>query len=104
MPWEIRGGRRYFYRKERRGGRVFSVYEGGGIAGVLAERQEVSERETKTQAREKFRREMARQDLIDARIDRAWEVASALAAEALEEAGYHRHKRQWRLKRDAKAG
>ena|ERR1700742_4411424 len=104
MPWEERAGRRYYYRKVRRGGRVFSVYEGAELAGVLAEQQDASGRETKARAREKLRREIAHQDLIDAKINRAWQIASALASEALEAAGYHQYKRQWRLKRDAKTG
>jgi hypothetical protein len=105
MPWETRGGRSYYYRKERRGGRVFSVYEGGGLGGQLAEARETAEREKRAQSRAELRREMARQDAIDAQVEASWKVAERAARALLEAAGFHRHKRQWRLRRDeAKAG
>lgn len=103
MAWEERGGRRYYYRKVRRGGRVFSVYEGGGLSGTLSEAQATREREGKAQAREALRRELAREDAIDALIDSAWAVARRAEAAALEAAGYHLHNRQWRLRRNEKA-
>jgi hypothetical protein len=101
MPWEMRGGRSYYYRKERRGGRVFSVYEGGGLGGVLAESRDTSERKQREQTREELRREMAHHDRIDALVGDAWRIAEEATRRALEAAGYHQHKRQWRLKRDA---
>jgi uncharacterized SAM-dependent methyltransferase len=105
MPWETRGGRRYFYRKERRGGRVFSVYEGGGLGGQLAEARAEEERKTRAQSRAELRREMAHQDAIDVKVEASWKVAERAARALLEAAGFHQHKRQWRLRRDeAKAG
>lgn len=104
MPWETRGGRRYYYRKERRGGRVFSVYEGGGLGGVLAEERDAAERETRAKSRAELRRELRRQDAIDAKVEASWEAAERAARALLEAAGYHQHKRQWRLRRgEAKA-
>ncbi len=102
MPWEERNGLRYFYRKVRRGGRVFSVYEGGGLAGQLAEVRQESERAEQAQTRAELRREVAEQDRIDGLIGKAEQVADSVARAVLEAAGYHSHKRQWRLKRDAK--
>lgn len=103
MAWEERKGRRYYYRKVRKGGRVFSVYEGGGIGGTLAEQGDAQAKQTRKRETRTLRAELARQDAIDAKIDEAWRDAEQVAREALEAAGYHRHKRQWRLKRDAKA-
>lgn len=104
MPWETRGGRRYYYRKERRGGRVFSVYEGGGLGGTLAEAQETAEREKRAKSRAEMRRELRRQDAIDAKVEASWKMAEQAASVLLEAAGYHQHKRQWRLRRgEAKA-
>jgi hypothetical protein len=102
MAWEERKGRRYYYRKVRKGGRVFSVYE-GGIGGTLAEQGDAQAKQTRKRETRTLRAELARQDAIDAKIDEAWRDAEQVAREALEAAGYHRHKRQWRLKRDAKA-
>jgi hypothetical protein len=105
MPWETRGGRSYYYRKERRGGRVFSVYEGGGFGGQLAEERELAARQTRARSRAELRRELARQDAIDAKVEESWKVAERAARAVLEAAGFHQHKRQWRLRRgEAKSG
>jgi hypothetical protein len=105
MPWETRGGRRYYYRKVRRGGRVFSVYEGGGLSGTLAAQRDAAERETRAQTRAELRRELRRQDAIDAKVEQSWRIAEQAARAVLEAAGFHRHKRQWRLRRgETKAG
>jgi hypothetical protein len=101
MAWETRGGRRYYYRKVWRDGRCFSVYEGGG---VLAELKAQEAGETRAVAQRRVldtRAELAALDAVDAVIDREWLTVKAAAEAALEDAGYHRHKRQWRLKRNA---
>ncbi|MDQ5839364.1 MAG: hypothetical protein M3379_21520 [Acidobacteriota bacterium] len=103
MAWEERNGRRYYYRKVRRGGRVFSVYEGGGFGGTLAEARDEEERKERGRKTRSLRAELAAQDAVDAVIDRQWQAVKAAADAALEAAGYHRHKRQWRLRRDVKA-
>ena len=103
MAWEERAGRRYYYRKVRKGGRVFSVYEGGGLGGKLAEARDAERRKESAREMRTLRAVLARQDAIDAKIDEAWRIVERAAHEALEAAGYHQHKRQWRLRRDAKA-
>ena len=103
MAWEERGGKRYYYRKIRKGGQVFSVYEGGGIGGEIAAAQDAGERATKTQTREELRAEMVKQDRIDNLIGESERIAQDAARHALEAAGFHRHNRQWRLKRNAQA-
>lgn len=100
MGWEERGGRRYYYRKVRKGGRVFSVYEGGGIGGAIAEAQDAREQEKRTQTREELRREIAAQDRIDGLIGESERIAERASRAALEAAGFHQHKRQWRLRRN----
>lgn len=103
MAWETRGGRRYYYRKVWKDGRCFSVYEG---AGVLAELKAEQDEEARAQGQRRAsdtRAELAALDAVDAMIDRQWRDVKAAADAALEDAGYHRHKRQWRLKRSAKA-
>ncbi len=51
MGWEVRAGRRYYYRKERdpQTGRVRSVYCGGGEKGEAAEREDERRRCATTQ-------------------------------------------------------
>lgn len=101
MPWEERNGQRYFYRKVRKGGRVFSVYEGGGLAGQFAAERHAAEVAARVQSRAELRQEAAKQDRVDGLIGEAEVIAGRVASAMLEAAGYHAHKRQWRLKRDA---
>jgi transcriptional regulator with PAS, ATPase and Fis domain len=100
MGWEERCGRRYYYRKVRKGGRVFSVYEGGGISGEIAAAQDAGEQGKQTRTRAELQREQAAQDRIDNLIGESERIAQDAARYALEAAGFHRHKRQWRLKRN----
>lgn len=103
MAWETRNGRSYYYRKVRKGGRVFSVYEGGGISGEIAAAQDAGEQAKKSQTRAELQREMVAQDRIDNLIGESERIAQDAARHALEAAGFHRHNRQWRLKRNAQA-
>lgn len=103
MAWEERAGRRYYYRKVRKGGRVFSVYEGGGLGGELAATSDAERRKERGRETRTLRAELALQDAIDEKMDAAWLIVQRAAREALEAVGYHQHKRQWRLKRDAQA-
>ena len=103
MAWEERGGRRYYYRKVWKDGRCFSVYEGAGLAGELAAARDAKERAEAGRVARDVRAELAALDKVDAMIDAEWQTVKAAAEATLEEAGYHRHKRQWRLKRDAEA-
>lgn len=103
MAWEERGGRRYYYRKVWKDGRCFSVYEGAGLSGELAAGRDEQARGQAQRRQLDAGIELAALDKVDAMIDAEWLTVKAAAEAALEEAGYHRHKRQWRLKRDAKA-
>ena len=96
MGWKRRGGRSYFYRSVREGGRVRSEYVGGGesaaliakLAALAATKQEM-EREDWRAARERMEQEeRAAAEMFD-RIE-------ALADAAMVAAGFHRHHRgQW---------
>jgi hypothetical protein len=103
MAWEMRGGRRYYYRKVWKDGRCFSVYEGGGPLAELKAGRDEETREKAQRVSLDAGAELAALDAVDAMIDREWLNVKAAAEAALEDAGYHRHKRQWRLRRDAKA-
>jgi hypothetical protein len=57
MGWEIRNGKRVYYRKVREGGRVRSVYCGAGERGRQAAREDSERRGAKRRPRVKlFRR------------------------------------------------
>ncbi|MDQ3805488.1 MAG: hypothetical protein M3416_16875 [Acidobacteriota bacterium] len=101
MGWETRErGGIYYYRKERDGGRVRSVYVGtpAGMGALLARldsltREEREERRAERAARRKADRRR------DASLDELAEACDVLTTAALLAAGFHTHGRQWRRRR-----
>ncbi|HWT02596.1 MAG TPA: hypothetical protein VN256_20265 [Pyrinomonadaceae bacterium] len=102
MGWETRNGKSYYYRKERTGNRVRSVYIGSGLIGQLSAQTDEQGRAEKDAERRALRREIEKQDAIDSRIDAVCDLTERLVTAALIAAGFHQHKRQWRRKRDEK--
>jgi hypothetical protein len=99
MALETRRGRSYYYRKERRGGRVVSVYGGGGeIAALLADLQalETDRAHARRWQRQQERAAIEAHDPALAALERALRT---LTHAVLVANGYHAHKRQWRRKR-----
>jgi hypothetical protein len=108
MAWEKRpfksGSRRYYYRAQRRGGRVVKVYFGRGAAAALA--ADVDARARRQRADEAARLRRLRDDLrpADAALD-ALDAACGLALEAaLVAAGYYQHHREWRPRLGGREG
>jgi hypothetical protein len=103
MGWETRErGGRYYYRKERDGSRVRSIYVGAGLFGQSAAMLSRLEREKREAESAAIRREIEKQEAVDARIDEICELIEKLVTMALIASGYHQHKRQWRRTRDEK--
>ena len=100
MPWKTRGGRSYYYRSERAGGRVVSTYVGSGEVADLCAKLDELERIKRIGARDRERLAARREAQRTRRLERAC-LALTLAAEGLiEAAGYHRHHRgPWRRRR-----
>lgn len=103
MAWETRNGNRYYYRKRRIGDRVVSEYMGGDVGGLFAMLDE-NEQERRQLEREARRAEQEAQHAIDKQIDEVIGLARTLADAAMIEAGYHRHKGQWRRIRGSRDG
>ena len=102
MGLEARKGRLYYYRKERDGPRVRSVYVGGGAIAQgcayldnLARAEAEEEREAQTREREA-------DEIAEAEIAAVGEMCETLTTAALLAAGFHTHKREWRRKRDGR--
>ncbi len=96
MGWEMRKGRLYYYRKERRGGRVVSRYVGEGEeAETMAAAQAEMARERLAEQR-RARAEREEEQQTDRQVEELCELADAMAAGTLVLAGYHPHKGQWR--------
>lgn len=99
MAWESRKGNTYYYRKERWGPRVHSVYVGNGPDAHLHAEADADERHKREKAwaaeLELRRTERRLTRLVDGL---AGDVGNLLAAHLLL-AGYHTHRRQWRAPR-----
>lgn len=106
MGLEYRNGHPYYYQKVRVGRRVVSRYLGSGmIAETFAT---LDEQERKDKAQKTAQKKAQEQRMIDESEDeeRAFDalasMCDALAKASLICAGYHTHKRQWRLIRGGK--
>lgn len=98
--WVTRGSRRYYYRNRKVRGRVERDYYGSGEEAQLA---------AALDSCRKLRREVERQARRDS--VKTWEAAcwplkelthgtDLLAWATLLSAGFHRHKHEWRRRRD----
>jgi hypothetical protein len=104
MGWEQRGGRSYYYRSRRVGGRVVKDYVGTGLAAEQAAFGDADRRRERAEARAAEQRrlgaEQARSapaEALLAELDAALDAATAAAFYA---AGYRRHDRgAWRKRR-----
>ena len=102
MGWEQRNGSNYYYRKERSGVRVRSVYVGNGLVADLAAQMDVVERSKREAERGALHHEIENQEAIDSLINEVCSMTERLTRAALIASGFHLHKGQWRLKRNAK--
>ena len=99
MSWEERGRRLYYYRSRRVNGRVVKEYVGAGPYAELQAHIEEANRRSERARREAEKAEHERSEELDAKIDAACEAIGLVARAALVAAGYHQHKREWRLRR-----
>jgi hypothetical protein len=97
MGLKQRNGNLYFYENRREGERVVSNYIGGGP--LALERAE--EEAVKRQAFEQQRAEIAG---LSASVDTAVDRLMQMAEVQLVASGFHRHKRQWRKRRNGQSG
>ena len=96
MAWEDRNGRRYYYRKRRKGGRVVSEYVGSGLAGQTAEAFDTENKQEAAYRRAAFQEQKASVARIDSQAGEIEKYTQAITRACLLLAGYHAHKRQWR--------
>jgi hypothetical protein len=100
MGWEQRGNNQYYYKKEREGSRVKSVYVGRGEIAYM-----VSELQSSSPLLERIARTVKSPDLVksekaDATLKQASDLIQLITQATLLTAGFHTHRRQWRKKRD----
>jgi hypothetical protein len=100
--WETRDGRgAYYTRSKRVGGRVVREYVGTGEVAELAAEIDAVERAEREEARAARRAEHAQaREVVEALSDLE-AVTRQAVTETLHAEGFHRHKRQWRRRREA---
>ena len=103
MAWERRDSNLYYYQSERVDGRVRKKYLGtseASVAQAIAHADETIRR-TRAERRERERAELEEARGLASAADELHEAAEILARAQMVAAGYHRHKGEWRLRRDA---
>jgi hypothetical protein len=104
MGWEQRGNNRYYYRKEREGSRVKSVYVGRGeIAQMVSQIQSTSHVIERLGCSIKSP-EVIGFERAEAAFGQASDLVQLLTQATLLMAGFHTHHRQWRRKRYVASG
>ena len=99
MGWELRNGKRYYYRKLRRGRRVVSEYVGTGEFIELSLGIIEFDRVEKIQARTAWREQKEEMKKLNEDFNQLAEVINSMVRASLLVAGYHPHKGQWRRNR-----
>lgn len=95
-----RGNRLYYYKSVRTGGRVRTVYRGGGEVALLAAGLDALEAEQSAADRRELAEARRRADRADRRLDAASDLVGRAVAAELVAAGYHRPARKpWRRRR-----
>jgi hypothetical protein len=100
MGWEHRGNTQYYYKKERDGARVKSVYVGRGEVAQMVSKLQSSSAELEKLMRAKRTIEAPESERVEGALDRAIELIQLFTQAELLTAGFHTHKRQWRRKRN----
>ena len=99
MGWEQRGNNRYYYKKEREGSKVKSIYVGRGEMAHMISQFQASSTVLERLTRAKQAVELNKTESV---FELAVELIQMVAHAALLSAGFHTHKRQWRKKRDGR--
>lgn len=103
MGWEWRHGRRYYYVKHWKGGRVMSEYVGPEgspeVDSVLSRKAaEAEKRRTEREAARNLRVLLGKQRAL-------FQETNTVLSDCMKEIGYHRHARgEWRKKRKGAGG
>ncbi len=99
MGWKTIYGRRYYYKSRRVGGRVESTYYGAGELGSVFAELDAAERWLKAAKREREQAERRESDAEDQTVAEWFDEVQSLADAVMAEAGFHKHRGQWRRKR-----
>ena len=99
MALEYRNSRPFYYRSVRRDGKALKEYVAGGMVAELVADVDRTAKEQGKQYREAEKQARLRLGRADESITALDSCSNLLVHAALHAAGYHQHKREWRLKR-----
>ncbi|MFN7948464.1 MAG: hypothetical protein U0Z53_24140 [Blastocatellia bacterium] len=103
MAWEQRGNRQYYYRKQRIGNRVVSIYKGRRTkTSELLATMDEGRRQERMINRQMLREEREEFSAMDAEIEEISELMETLVEATLVATGHYNHKGEWRRKRNGK--
>ncbi len=94
MGWEQRGNNHYYYRKERSGSRVRSIYVGAGSLAQVTATMLAMEKEDR--AIKKPKKAIGEFEYLDSDLDAFSGLLRTITEAAMIAAGFHQYKRQWR--------
>lgn len=100
MSLEFRNSKPVYYRNVRRGGKPRKEYVASGVMAELVADIDATAKEQRKQHREAEKQARLRLERADESISALEKQSSLLLHAALHAAGFHQHKREWRLKRD----
>lgn len=104
MAWEIRRGRKYYYRKVREGRQVRSIYVGASENASHFAELDAQINQSSADERATTRRMQEFYDEAGAQVERLASIVETLMEGVLLAAGFHTHKREWRRERREKNG
>ena len=99
MGWKIINGHRYYYKSRRVRGKVETTYFGAGEPGCLMARIDAMERLERAAERLAEQEEREESDADEKAVADWFDGVQAAADAAMAEAGFHKHRGQWRRKR-----
>lgn len=100
MVWEVRNGRRYYYRKTRVGRRVKSIYVGAGRLAKLSSDGDAAKRIQRLHRRRVVLAVKKDTHKSEKELENVYTLIHALTSSMLLINGYHLHKGQWRKMRN----
>jgi hypothetical protein len=102
MGWEQRGNNRYYYKKQREGATVKSVYVGRGEIAHMISQIQSSSPLLERLARGIKSPEVVQQEKAGAALEQVTDLIRLITQGTLLTAGFHTHHRQWRRTRKRK--
>ena len=101
MGWEKRGNQSYYYHKKRKSGQTVSTYAGRGVLAQLQVQILEDEQRVRQAGREDLRCIQQQDRDMDRQMGAAEKTLRLLTDARFYAEGFHKHKGQWRKRRDA---